>query len=86
MSTTYTTQQAADALGISPHTLKAQRRNGRITGTLVQHPVANYYLYTEAELDRYRREQLGRPGTRKGTPRRRRQASAATATPEETAQ
>jgi hypothetical protein len=62
--TTLTPHQAAHLLGISPKTLKDQRRKGRITGVLVPHPNGDYYGYTPEEVERYRACSLGRPGRR----------------------
>jgi hypothetical protein len=66
--TTLTPHEAARTLGISPKTLKDQRRKGSITGTLVHHPNGDYYVYTPEEVERYRRESVGRPGRRPSAP------------------
>jgi hypothetical protein len=63
--TTATARQAAQALGIAPKTLKDQRRKGRIRGVLVEHPNGAYYVYEQAEIERYRAELLGRPGPKR---------------------
>ena len=57
---TVTVTEAAQALGLSPRTLQEQIARGRIKA--VRHgPI---WWITEAEVDRYRRESLGKPGRR----------------------
>lgn len=48
--------QAADRLGLSPTTLRIQIRNGRLRAR----KLGRDWLLTEAEVERYRRESLGR--------------------------
>jgi len=51
-------RQAAEALGISVTTAKQQAKAGVFRATLVGHQ----YVVTPSEVERYRREHLGRPG------------------------
>lgn len=53
-----TLPEMAAALGLSPHTIRAQLRAGRITARRV----GRDYVVTTAEVARYRAESLGRPG------------------------
>lgn len=58
----FTLAQAATALGVSPTTLRHQVAAGRLRATLY----GRTYLIDRAELERYRRDSVGRPG-RKAT-------------------
>lgn len=53
-----TLAQAAERLGISYHTL----RNQAIKGVLKARLMGKTYLVTASEVERYRREHLGKPG------------------------
>ena len=53
-----TLTEAADELGLAASTLRHQVQAGRLRARLV----GKTYVVTPAELARYRREQLGRPG------------------------
>lgn len=55
-----TLAQAAERLGISYHTLRNQAANGVLKARLL----GKTYLVTSSEVERYRREHLGRPGPR----------------------
>lgn len=56
--TQVTVTEAAQALGLSPRTLQEQINRGRIKAT--RHgPI---WWITESEVERYRRESLGKPG------------------------
>lgn len=55
-----TVTEAAEALGLTPRTLQEQIARGRIKAA--RHgPI---WWITEAEVERYRAESLGRPGRR----------------------
>ncbi len=56
--------EAAIALGVSPTTLRLQIRNGRLKAEKIGR---DWHLDT-AEVERYRVEQLGRPGRRPRQP------------------
>ena len=56
-----TLAEAADALGLSPDTLRSQIRYGRF----VARKVGRDWHTTRAEVERYRRDVLGRAGRRK---------------------
>ena len=58
-----TLAQAGASLGVSPATLRAQVRNGRLHATLV----GKSWVVTPREVERYRAESLGRPGRRHGS-------------------
>jgi excisionase family DNA binding protein len=60
-----TLRQAAERLGISPATLRAQVRNGRLHAIKPGHD----WLVEEEEIERYRRENLGRGGAQVGPAR-----------------
>lgn len=51
-------RQAAESLGISITTVKQQAKAGVFRATLVGHQ----YVVTASEVERYRREHLGKPG------------------------
>lgn len=53
-----TLSQAAALLGLSPSTLRHQASSGRLRAQLM----GKTYVVTEREVERYRREQLGKPG------------------------
>lgn len=53
-----TLAQAAERLGISHHTLRNQAMSGVLKAILM----GKTYLVTASEVERYRREHLGRPG------------------------
>lgn len=53
-----TLAQAGARLGISPTTLRHQVAVGRLTAVLY----GKTYVVSEAELERYRRDSLGKPG------------------------
>jgi excisionase family DNA binding protein len=55
-----TLAEAAIELGVSASTLRSQVHNGRLRAELI----GKTWIVTEAELDRYERESLGRPGRR----------------------
>jgi excisionase family DNA binding protein len=55
-----TLAQAAERLDLSPATLRSQIRNGRLRGKLV----GKTWTVTEGELERYRRDSLGRRRSR----------------------
>lgn len=56
-----TLAEAAAYLGLSPDTLRSQVRYGRLKAR----KVGRDWHTTPAEVERYRREVLGRPGRRK---------------------
>jgi excisionase family DNA binding protein len=56
-----TLAEAADALGLSPDTLRSQIRYGRFAAR----KVGRDWHTTPREVERYRREVLGRAGRRK---------------------
>lgn len=59
-----TVTEAAERLGLSPRTLQEQIARGRMKAT--RHgPI---WWITESEVERYRRESLGKPGRRQKTP------------------
>lgn len=60
-----TLAEAGDRLGRSASTLRNQVRAGRLRATLV----GKTYTVTEAEVERYRREHLGRGGRPRIHPR-----------------
>ena len=53
-----TLSEAAEELGLSATTLRHQVQAGRLRARLV----GKTYVVTPRELDRYRREHLGKPG------------------------
>ncbi len=53
-----TLAQAAERLGLGAATLRHQVHNGRLAATLY----GKTWLVTEEEVERYRRESLGKPG------------------------
>jgi len=53
-----TLSEAAEELGLSATTLRHQVQAGRLRARLV----GKTYVVTPGELDRYRREHLGKPG------------------------
>ncbi|HEV2006691.1 MAG TPA: helix-turn-helix domain-containing protein [Candidatus Limnocylindrales bacterium] len=53
-----TLAEAATRLGLSSSTLRHQAHAGRLQATLY----GKTYVITEVELERYRRDQLGKPG------------------------
>ena len=53
-----TLSEAAEELGLSATTLRHQVHAGRLRARLV----GKTYVVTPGELDRYRREHLGKPG------------------------
>lgn len=53
-----TTQQAADSLGIKVKTLRKQLQRGKIAAT----KFGNALAFDPDEVERYRRENLGRTG------------------------
>jgi hypothetical protein len=53
-----TLKEAAERLGLSPGTLNVQARRGRLRATKHGH----IWWVAAAEVERYRREILGRPG------------------------
>ncbi len=53
-----TLKQAATRLGLSPRTLRVQVYNGRLKATLI----GTTYAVAASEVERYRREHLGKPG------------------------
>lgn len=55
--------EAAESLGIAQSTLRNQAVNGRIRAKLV----GKTWITTRAEVERYRRENLGRIGRHKGS-------------------
>jgi excisionase family DNA binding protein len=55
-----TLAQAAARLGLSPSTLRNQLHAGKLRGRLV----GKTWTVTEGEIERYRRDSLGRPGRR----------------------
>ena len=59
-----TLAQAAAQLGVAASTLRHQVQVGRLAATLY----GKTYVVSEAELDRYRRESLGKPGRPKHEP------------------
>jgi excisionase family DNA binding protein len=73
-----TISEAALQLGLAPATLRAQIRNGRLEAT----KVGPIFLVQRSELERYRRDSLGkvgRPdGARDSKPRSRSRQSAPT--------
>lgn len=50
--------EAADALGVTASTLRHQVQAGRLRARLL----GKTYVVTPREVERYRREQLGKPG------------------------
>jgi excisionase family DNA binding protein len=55
-----TLAEAAAQLGLAASTLRHQVQVGRLTATLY----GKTYVVSEAELERYRRESLSKPGRR----------------------
>jgi excisionase family DNA binding protein len=55
-----TLAEAAARLGLSASTLRNQVHNGRLRAELI----GKTWIVTEAEVERYERESLGRPGRR----------------------
>jgi excisionase family DNA binding protein len=53
-----TLTEAADQLGVAATTLRHQVQAGRLRARLV----GKTYVVTPAEVERYRREHLGKPG------------------------
>jgi excisionase family DNA binding protein len=53
-----TLNQAAEALGVTPATLRQQIAAGRLTAS----KIGPLWVVEELEVDRYRRESQGRPG------------------------
>lgn len=51
--------QAAERLNISHRTLRAQAKKGVLQATLISN---RFYVVTATEVERYRREHLGKPG------------------------
>lgn len=56
-----TLQEAAGLLGLSVSTLRVQVRGGRLAGK----KIGPLWFVAAAELERYRRESLGKPGPKK---------------------
>jgi excisionase family DNA binding protein len=57
---TVTVTEAAERLGVSPRTLQEQIKRGRLKAT--RHgPI---WWITDSEVERYRRESVGKPGRR----------------------
>ncbi len=54
-------KQMAEELGLSPSTLNAQRKNGRLNAV----KVGGAWIVTRAEVDRYAQESLGKQGRRR---------------------
>ena len=59
-----TLAQAGELLGLSATTLRVQVKRGRLEATLY----GKTWLVTEDEVERYRREHLGRRGRPRKTP------------------
>lgn len=55
---THTLAEAAALLGVSPGTLNVQARRGRLRAKKIGH----IWTVQTAEIERYRREVLGKPG------------------------
>ena len=53
-----TLTEAADRLGLAASTLRHQVQAGRLRARLI----GKTYVVTEREVERYRRERLGKPG------------------------
>jgi excisionase family DNA binding protein len=53
-----TLSEAAEKLGLAASTLRHQVQAGRLRARLV----GKTYVVTEREVERYRRERLGKPG------------------------
>lgn len=53
-----TLQQAAARLGLSPSTLRHQAQSGKLRATLM----GKTYVVSEREVERYRREHMGKVG------------------------
>jgi excisionase family DNA binding protein len=64
--------QAAVVLGLSPSTLKHQARKGHLVALLV----GKSYVVTADEVERYRREHLGRHGRPLGAKNKHRRSAA----------
>ena len=62
-----TLRQAAEALGVSAGSLRQQIHNG----SLRARKVGPLWTLSEREVERYRRESLGRPGRRQARPKKR---------------
>lgn len=67
MATLMTLKEAAAILDLKPDTLRIQIRNGRMRGR----KLGRDFFVTRAEVSRYERESLGRPGRppKQGVPR-----------------
>jgi excisionase family DNA binding protein len=61
MADAMTLNEAAAALGVSPTTLRCQAGAGRIRAQ----KIGPLWTVTPAEVERYRRESLGKPGRRR---------------------
>ena len=59
-----TLTEAADQLGLAASTLRHQVQAGRLRARLV----GKTYVVTAGELERYRREHLGKPGRHSNRP------------------
>jgi excisionase family DNA binding protein len=57
--------QAAERLGVSHRTLRAQAHKGVLRATRISE---RFYVVTEQEVERYRREHLGKPGPKPKRP------------------
>jgi excisionase family DNA binding protein len=55
---TYTLAEAAAMLGVAPGTLNVQARRGRLKAKKIGH----FWTVSAAEVERYRRDVLGKPG------------------------
>jgi excisionase family DNA binding protein len=58
MPTDYSLAQAAELLGLSPGTLNVQARRGRLRAR----KIGDRWIVSAAEVERYRRDVLGKPG------------------------
>lgn len=58
-----TLAEAAALLGVAKSTLQNQVRNGKLRARRDRH---GWIVVTAAEVERYRRESLGKPGRRAG--------------------
>lgn len=74
----FTVEQAAADLGIAHSTLARQVRDGRVPGAVKVGPI---WLLTQAGIDHYRENSLGRPGLPSGTKLPRRKAGEVAAQP-----
>jgi hypothetical protein len=59
-----TLAQAARELGITHDSLRTTVNKRRIAATKQEHPRGAYWTIAREEVERYRREQLGKPGGR----------------------